>query len=234
MPALRASPTATATCPPRPGRPACRLTLAEELAPREAGGDSDRPRPSPDKVKSLLRRQGPAGGHEEKKVAEKKKDVEDREKREVEGDEPEPRGRRGGHVGSPVSGGGFGALGLGSAGGPGGGGPGGGVHAVPAGAPRAADGREAQAEAGPRAGGGGRPAFARESFRGPVVVRGGEAGRGRAVPRGGAAGVPGGAVRAGPQAAARRYEPTRTNGEYVRQVYLAEQCRPTCTPLSSA
>ncbi len=92
-----------------------RLAVAEEaLAPprpdaAEAGG---RPPPSPDEVKALLRRQGPPVHSEEKKTPEKKGEVEEPEKRDVDPDDLEPRGRRvSGHADPSLSAAGFSTLG---------------------------------------------------------------------------------------------------------------------------
>jgi hypothetical protein len=59
------------------------------------------PRPTPEQVKSLLRREGPPGRHGEKKIEEKKEEKK-REKKEVERDDPQPRNRRGGGVSGPA------------------------------------------------------------------------------------------------------------------------------------
>jgi hypothetical protein len=69
------------------------------------------PRPTPEQVKSLLRREGPAG-RPAKKAVEEKAEEKDREKRTVERDDPPPRGRRGSmQAGPSMSAGGFSAVG---------------------------------------------------------------------------------------------------------------------------
>jgi hypothetical protein len=68
------------------------------------------PRPTPQQVKSLLRREGPAG-RPEKKGEETKAEKKDREKRDVERDEPQPQGRRGSGPAGPSVSAGFGAVG---------------------------------------------------------------------------------------------------------------------------
>jgi hypothetical protein len=89
-----------------------RLSLTEEsLAP--AAGAGGQPAPAPDDVKSLLRKQGPAGPRGEARMREKKQaEREEEERREIERDDPAPaRQGGGGRTAAPAAAGGFGLAG---------------------------------------------------------------------------------------------------------------------------
>jgi hypothetical protein len=84
-----------------------RLSLAEEtLAPPEGAGG----RLTPDDIKSKLRREGAKGKGESAKAEEKKRQEEEREKKDVERDQPEPPKGRGARVSAPVAAGGMGSF----------------------------------------------------------------------------------------------------------------------------
>ncbi len=199
------------------------LALAAFLPAAGPARADEPPRPTPEQVKSLLRRERPSGRHEEKK-AEEKKEEKEREKRDVERDEPQPRSRRGGVSGPSLPAGGFNVLGW----------------TVLAGlaaavlvlavllfvqsrrGPRTEDKPKAKPARQPEAGPLPLPEnrSAEELWREAEALAG--AGRFREAVRFLYLAVLFGLDRK----RLLRYEPTRTNGEYVRQVRLAEQAPP--------
>jgi hypothetical protein len=76
---------------------------------------ANRSRPTPEEIKKLLRKQGPAGTHEQTRAGQKKREeARERERREIERDEPKPQpqgGGGGGGVNMPAGGLALGPLG---------------------------------------------------------------------------------------------------------------------------